>query len=177
MKMKIVYIVCFLLCFSCANENAKKSIPETETKSEEATVGRSDLLDDADKKSMNDIELNFSLDHIEEKLQASYEAQILATKHPEFREAIKEQLANSNKFNATLSDSINTIEIQDMLLLDDISQRNDSIMTQRILYSYVINSKLVKKDSALVVMKHTLIKIDNEMKLNTSFSFKKLVSH
>jgi len=178
MKMKFVYIVCFLLCFSCANDKKadRMLMKEEAVENEDIKVTRSDLIDDADKK--NDVNVDFYLEgintEIEEKLQANYEAKVLATKHPEFQAAIEEQLANSNKFDFTLSDSIETIEIRDILFLDDLQRQNDSVSTQKVVYSYLINSANVQKDSALVVIKHNMIKIDNSLKMNTSFSFEKL---
>jgi len=177
MMKKIVSIVCFLLCFSC-NQRAQKSENAVSKEAEEFKVERSDLLDDAKGKTLNDIEVDFSLTtmnlEIEEKLQANYEAKILAAKHPEFREAIKEQLANSDKFSFTLSDSIERVEIKDMQLSGNMLKRSDSITTQKILYTTLINSKYPQKDSVLVVMKRTMIVIDNQVKMNTSFSFERL---
>ncbi len=174
MKLKIVYIVCFLLCVSCNQYAAKKE--DNAVKSEEFKVNRSDLLNDTDEKDATKID--FSLEgmntEIEEKLQANYEAKVLAIKHPEFQEAIKEQLANSSKFDFTLSDSIETIEIRDILFLDDLHNQNDSISTQKVLYTYIINSEHMQKDSALVVIKRKMIVIDNSLKMNTLFLFEKL---
>lgn len=173
MKMKILYIVCFLLCVSCNQYTSKKE--ENAVKSEEFNVDKSNLLEIDDE---NTIEIDFSLDginsEIEEKLQANYEAKVLAMKHPEFQEAIQEQLANSNKFDVTLSDSIETIEIRDILFLDDLRNQNDSISTQKVLYTYIVNSKYIQRDSVLVVIKRNMIVIDNSVKMNTSFSFEKL---
>ncbi|WP_430411938.1 hypothetical protein [Kordia sp.] len=181
MMKKIVYIACFILCFSCSNNRNADRVP-TEEKSVEAEdfkVDESSLIDDADGKTdTKKLEINFSLDdintEIEEKLQANYEATILAIQHPEFQEAIKEQLANSGKFNFTLSDSIKTIEIKEIERSGNMLKRNDSITTQKILYTTFINSKYTQKDSALVVIKRTMIVIDNQVKMNTSFSFESL---
>jgi hypothetical protein len=181
MMKKIVYIVCFLLCFSCKN-SSHKSKNTVATESEELKINNDGLVDDADEKTnvcKPDFKsVAFSLDYInieiEEKLQANYEAKILAVKHPEFQEAIKEQLANSNKFNFTLSDSIQTIEIKDIVFAGNLEKENDSLYKQKVLYTSMINSKHAQKDSTLVVMKRTMIMIDNSLKMNTSFSFENL---
>ncbi|MBC8755695.1 hypothetical protein H2O64_13550 [Kordia sp. YSTF-M3] len=180
MKLKIIYILCFLLCFSCANNTkADQMMTKDEAvESEEFKVDKSDLRDDLDEKNKNAIEIDFSLNainsEIEEKLQANYEAKVLAVKHPEFQEVIKEQLANSTKFNFSLPDSIQTIEIKDIVFAGNLKKENDSIYKQKVLYTSLINSKHTQKDSALVVMKRTMIVIDNSLKMNTSFLFEKL---
>ena len=177
MMKNIVYILCFLLCFAC-HQHSQKSENATAKEADEFKVERSDLLDDADLKNKDDIKVDFSLDNlnveIEEKLQANYEATILATKHPEFKDAIKEQLANSDKFNFTFSDSIETIEIKDIILSGNMLERSDSISIQKVLYTTFINSKHTQKDSVLVVMKRTMIVIDNQLKMNTSLTFEKI---
>ncbi|WP_298422174.1 hypothetical protein [uncultured Kordia sp.] len=178
MMKKIVYILCFLFCVAC-NQHAPKSENAT-MKSQEFTVDKDGLLDDTDYKTdLKKPDLDFSLigyldTEISAKLQANYEAKILATKHPEFQEAIKEQLAGSDKFNVSLSDSIETIEIKDVERFGIMRNRNDSITTQKIRYTSLINSKYTQKDSVLVVIKRAMIVIDNEFKINTSFSFEKL---
>lgn len=179
MMKKIVYILSFLLCFSC-NQSAKKSemMKDEAVESEEFVVDKDGLLDDAKRKDLDFKNSDFALDKIDleisSKLQANYEAKILAVKHPEFQEAIKEQLAGSDKFNFTLSDSIETIEIKDVKQVGMMIKRNDSIFTQKIMYTSFINSKYKQKDSVLVVMKRAMIIIDNEVKINTSFSFENL---
>lgn len=177
MMKKIVYIACFLLCVSCNQYAAKKE--DNAVRSEEFNVEKDGLLDDADTKykadfKAMDFDVNYINTEIEEKLQANYEAKILAVKHPEFQEAIKEQLEGSNKFNFTLSDSIQTIEIKDIILSGNMSERNDSITTQKVLHTTLINSKYTQKDSVLVVMKRTMIVIDGLVKMNTSFSFESI---
>lgn len=183
MMKKIVYILSFLLCFSCANEKKADMMTKEEIIVEEDfKVDESSLRNDADGNTdTKSPEVDFSLisyldTEIEEKLQANYEAKILAVKHPEFKAAIKEQLAGSDKFSFTLSDSIETIEIKDIKRSGVMTERNDSITTQKVTYTSLINSKYKQKDSVLVVMKHTMIIIDNEVKINTSFLFEKLDS-
>lgn len=172
MKMKISYIVCFLLCFSCANDtNRKEAIPTTEV--EEFKVDRSDLLDDSDFTS-EDFSTNDLNTEIEEKLRTSYESLVLINTHPEFQETIKEQLATSTKFNVLLSDSIQSIEIKGIEFKGNLEKENDSMYKQKILYTTFINSKHTKKDSALVFIKRTKIVIDNSLRMNTSFLFEKL---
>lgn len=190
MIRKLLYIFGFLLCVSC-NQSAPKS-ENTKMKSEERSVDKDVFLDDlkgkdydftidkskidADFKSQS---FSFSTPgnlnvEISTKLQANYEAQILATKHPEFAEAIKEQLADSNKFTTALLDSIETIKIEDLELSGNMESRNDSVSTQKLIYTSLINSKYKQKDSVLVVIKRAMIVIDNAMKVNTSFTFEKL---
>jgi hypothetical protein len=149
--------------------------------SEDFNVDTDGLLDDADTKYKADFKaLDFDLDldyiqtEIEEKLQANYESLVLLNKHPEFQEAIKEQLANSAKFDFVLSDSIQTIEVKDIVLAGNLEKENDSCYKQKVLYTSLINSKHIQKDSTLVIMKRTMIVIDNSLKVNTSFLFEKL---
>jgi hypothetical protein len=141
---------------------------------EEFKIDRSDLLDTNTKTP----EVDFSFDdlntEVEEKLQANYEAQILAVQHPEFREAIKEQLADSDKFNGMLADSIKTIKIKDLTFSNDLAARNDSIFTKKVVYTSLINSKYQQRDSVLVVIKRAMIIIDHKPQINTSFSFERL---
>ncbi|QHI36657.1 hypothetical protein IMCC3317_20200 [Kordia antarctica] len=168
MKMKIVYIVGFLLCFSCSNNVSKKE--DTAVKSEEIEIDKDGLVDDADFKSGDVSFIDFNTE-IEEKLRANYESLVLINTHPEFQEAIKEQLATSTKFNVLLSDSIQSIEIKYIEFKGNLKKVNDSIYKQKILYTTFINSKHIKKDSAFVIIKRTILIIDNSLKMNTSFSF------
>ncbi|WP_420574784.1 hypothetical protein [Kordia sp.] len=175
MMKKIVYIVCFLACFSCADR-----APSTENalESEESNVTsdgwtQQNKGQDADFKSSDFAVETINLE-ITEKLQANYEAQVLAVKHPEFQEAIKEQLKGSTKFNAALSDSVTTIEVRNLSFYGKQHILNDSISTQKMRYTSLINSKYSQKDSVLVVIKRTMIMIDNSPKVNTSFVFEKL---
>ncbi|MFK7749845.1 MAG: hypothetical protein AB8B65_15730 [Kordia sp.] len=198
MMKKLLYIFGFLLCISCS-ESAKKS-ENSKMKSEELSVEKDGLVDDADEKGKDlktyrydyngdfktddksksfwDAPAYFTLNdfnsEISEKLQANYEAQILATKHPEFAETIKEQLADSNKFTESLSDSIQTIKIENIEFSGNIESRNDSISSQKILYTSLINSTYKQKDSVLVIIKRTFIVIDDDKKVNTSFAFETL---
>jgi len=181
MMRKLVYIIGFLISVSCsqsARNSENAPAPEREElKVEDGTSGwREDTKSkDADFKSLEPMLKNIQLDaEITEKLQANYEAQILATKHPEFAEAIKEQLADSSKFNVSLADSIQTIAIEDITFLGEMDTQNDGIFTQKIQYTTIINSVHTQKDSALVVVKRTLIDVDNAVKVNTSFSFEEL---
>ena len=176
MMKNIVYIVCFLLFFSCANDKTSNQMltKEEAVESENFKVEKVGLLDDADEKNNFDFSSDDVNSEIVEKIQANYEALVLAAKHPEFKEAIKEQLSDSNKFNVTLSDSIQTVEITALKLSGNLEKITDSIFQQKILYTTLINSKHTKKDSALVVMKRSMIVIDNSLKMNTSFSFEKL---
>lgn len=190
MMRKLLYIFGFLLCISC-NQSAPKS-ENSKMKSEELSVDKDDLLDDAKGKGYDftidksKIDADFKSEgfsfstpgnlntEISTKLQANYEAQILATKHPEFAEAIKEQLADSNKFTKSLSDSIETIKIEDLKFSENMESRNDSVFTQKLVYTSLINSTYKQKDSVLVVIKRTFIMIDDNRKVNTTFRFEKL---
>jgi len=173
MMRKVLYIVGFLLFVSC-NQFSPKA--EKSAVKEEAVEADSKGWANIDKTNFKTTD--FSLENInseiQEKLQANYEAQLLATKHPEFAEAIKEQLANSNKFTEALSDSIQTIKIKDIKLIGSMETRNDSVSTQKMIYTSLINSTYKQKDSALVVVKRKTIVIDNAVKVNTSFSFESL---
>ena len=177
MMRKIIYIIGFLCCFSC-NNSSPKSDNATMTK-EEFKVEESSLRNDADGATDTKIpEVDFSLNYLDteitEKLQANYEAQLLAVKHPEFAEAIKEQLENSTKFNTALADSIESIKIKDIRFSDMIVSRNDSIFTKKVFYTSLINTKHQQKDSVLVVVKRAFITIDGKPTVNTSFSFERL---
>lgn len=172
MMKKIVYIVAFLFCFSC-NNFSPKSEDATMAK-EEFKVDRSDLLDTNTETPEIDFSFNELDTEIEEKLQANYEAQLLAVKHPEFAEAIKEQLESSTKFNTSLADSIESIKIEDISFSDMIVSRNDSTFTKKVFYTSLINAKHQQKDSVLVVVKRALITIDGKPTVNTSFSFERL---
>lgn len=176
MMRNIIYIIGFLLCISCNNSASKSenttSIKDTEDQEFRITESSTSATDAVK------LEGNFSLDYLNtevtEKLQANYEAKILAIQHPEFEEAIKEQLAGSNKFRFTLSDSIKTIEIKDVAFLGEMVQRNDSLFTQKFGYTAFINDTYKQRDSVLVVIKRSLIMIDNSPAVNTSFSFERL---
>lgn len=181
---KIFYIFVFLVCVSCS-QSAKKSLDTAPSNEElkleddaavESNGWRNDIKNkDIDFKSLETVLKNINLEtEITEKLQANFEAQLLATKHPEFADAIKEQLADSNKFTASLADSIQNITIQDVQFVGKMSNQNDSISTQKITYTTLINSVYKQKDSALIVMKRALIDIDNTVKVNTSFLFERL---
>ena len=177
MMKKIVYILCFLLCFSCS-QYSPKSENAVATEAEEVRVDKDGLADNNTDTKFKVGLSNFSLDEInseiEEKLQANYEAIVLAKKHPEFKEAIKEQLAGSDKFHFTLSDSIQSIEIKELTYVGSMESRNDSVSAQKILYTTLINSKYTQQDSVLVIVKRKLIEIDNTPKMNTSIVFEKL---
>ncbi|PTX60893.1 hypothetical protein C8N46_10549 [Kordia periserrulae] len=177
MMKKIVYIVSLVLCVSC-NQFSQKS--------ENATAPREDLkvhestldveADDKLKEGFLDFKtIDFSIGNfrseIATKLQANYESQVLAAKHPEFAVAIQEQLAASSKFHTSLSDSIQKIEITDIELVGTMKTLNDSTFTQKIHYTKHINSNYTEKDSVLVVLQQALIKIDHTVRINTSFSF------
>jgi hypothetical protein len=204
MMRKLLYIFGFLLCVACSesakkSQDAAPTSDEWKVKESNYTEGESFKGDskrkDADLKILNiekykvdEIRKDdaaysfttnyFSLDdintEISTKLQANYEAQLLATKHPEFAEAIKEQLTASNKFHTALSDSIQTIKIEDLEFLGSLKSLNDSVSTQKMRYTSVINSKYKQKDSVLVVVKRAMILIDDVLKANTSFTFEKL---
>ncbi|WP_046756942.1 hypothetical protein [Kordia jejudonensis] len=152
---------------------------EEAVETESFKADESNVSDDADEKTDTkipefDFSLKFLTTEISAKLQANYEAKILAVKHPEFAKAIAEQLADSKKFQFMLSDSIQTIEIKDIDISSKFSKRNDSITTLAVVYTSVINSKYMQKDSALVVMKNTMVIIDNQVKRNTTFTFERL---
>ena len=176
MMRKMLYIFGFLFCVACNNLETKSQDAFTATES--FKVKENTIVKDLDEKNLDYKTDDFALEdvnlEIQEKLQANYEAQILGTKHPEFAEAIKEQLADSSKFTTAISDSIQTIQIQDLEYVGEIETLNDSISTQKIKYTSLINSTHTQKDSALVVIKRTMIVIDNAVKVNTSFSFESL---
>ena len=193
MMRKFLYILSFLLCVSCSqsekkSQDASPAYEDLKVKENTFTeedgwhndTKREDLDFKSDDKSKDyNFTINyFSLDNlnseISTKLQANYEAQILAIKHPEFAETIKEQLADSNKFTESLSDSIQTIMIEDIKFSGSLQSVNDSIYTQKMVYTSLINSKYKQRDSVLVVLKRATIKIDNDAKMNTSFTFEKL---
>ena len=141
---------------------------------EELKIERSDLSN-TDVKSLSTELLFQDLNiEVEEKLRANYETQILATKHPEFAETIKEQLSDSDKFTNKLADSIKTIEIKNLVFANNMQSHNDSIFTKKIIYTLLINSKYQQKDSALVVIKRATILIDNKPQITTSISFEHL---
>lgn len=176
MMKKIVYIICFAVCFSCNNAAQKSENAVATEAAEEVSIDKDGLL--GTEMKLKDAISDFSLDdvyaEIEDKLQANYEAVVLATKHPEFREAIKEQLAGSDKFKVTLSDSIQSIEIKDLDFSSPVESRSDIVSTQKVYYTIVINSKYPQKDSVLVVMKRSMMMIDEAVKVNTSFAFEEI---
>ncbi|EDP97691.1 hypothetical protein U8527_05065 [Kordia algicida OT-1] len=176
MMKKVVYIICFIVCFSCNNATQKSDNAIATEAVEEVSIDKDGLLDTETKlkDAIDDFSLNDVNAEIEDKLQANYEAVVLATKHPEFREAIKEQLADSDKFNVLLSDSIQSIEIKDIDFSSSVTSRNERVSTQKVSYTILINSKYTQKDSVLVVMKRSMIKIDEAVKVNTSFSFERI---
>ncbi|MCH2194045.1 hypothetical protein [Kordia sp.] len=189
MMKKLLYIFGFLLCISCNQFSSKSEnapSPTEDSNSYRYTIdkdrfdgnGLSDLDDKLNSESFKFSTSNFDVKdlnaEISTKLQDNYEAQLLATKHPEFAETIKEQLADSNKFNTALSDSIKTIAIEDLKFSGEMQSQNDSIITQKIYYTSLINSKYKQKDSVLVVIKRATILIDGAIKVNTSFSFEGL---
>jgi hypothetical protein len=178
MMKKLGYILMSLFfCVSCnqsASTSENATAPREDVKVHESTLDVE--ADDKLKKGFLDFKTsNFSIDNfypeIATKLQANYESQVLAAKHPEFAEAIKEQLAASSKFNTSLSDSIQKITITDIELVGALKTQNDSTFTQKIRYTKHINSNYTVQDSVLVVLKQAFIKIDNTMRINTSFSF------
>jgi hypothetical protein len=172
----MLYIFSFLFCVACNNLETKSQDAFKATES--FKVKENTIVKDLDEKNLDYKTDDFALEdvnlEIQEKLQANYEAQILGTKYPEFAEAIEEQLADSSKFTTVISDSIQTIQIQDLEYIGKIETLNDSISTQKIKYTSLINSTHTQKDSALVVIKRAMIVIDNAVKVNTSFTFESL---
>ncbi len=181
MMRKILYIFGFLFCVSC-NEFSPKSenstAPEEDSKVQKLYFDTNGSTDDVKGKELSFTTNYFRFEAIDaeisEKLQAKYEAQLLATKHPEFAEAINEQLAYSSKFKEAIADSIQTITIEELTFLGELKTRNDDTSIQKMSYTKRINSTYTQKDSVLVVIKRTEIAIDNTTKVNTSFSFEKL---
>ncbi|WP_298518876.1 hypothetical protein [uncultured Kordia sp.] len=183
MMRKILYIVGFLWCVSCnqfspKSDNEAAPAPTEELKIEGDNFTNSDgWSDDSKRKDLDFKTSDATLENLNSeiftKLQANYEAQLLAAKHPEFADAIKEQLANSSKFTEALSDSIQTIKIEDVEFSGTMESRNDSVSTQKVRYTAFINSTHKQKDSVLVVIKRTAIVIDGTVKANTSFTFEK----
>ena len=152
MMRRLCYIFGFLLCVSCSDFSAKSesaTAPNEDAKEQGLTPTTESLTADFDRKDADFKVTDIALENIDteifEKLQANYEAQILAAKHPEFSEAIKEQLADSNKFAVSLADSIQTIAIEDVQLLGEMKVQNDSISTQKIHYTTLINSTYKQK--------------------------------
>ncbi|WP_046745178.1 hypothetical protein [Kordia zhangzhouensis] len=177
MIRKVVFILLLLLNFSCSNSTQKA---ENTVATEEAT--ESELANDRHITSQTYVDakkikttytslLQSMHSEIEEKLQASYEASVLITKHPEFKDAIVEQLAHSNKFATLLSDSIQSIKIKDIQYIDNLEVINDSIAVQKIRYAMIVNSVHSLKDSANLVMKQTIVEVENRKKVQTSFTF------
>jgi hypothetical protein len=175
MMRKMVYIFGLLCCVACNKFESKSQDAFTATES--LKVEENALIEDADDE-LDMTTTAFTLEdineEIQEKLQANYEAQILATKHPEFAEAIKEQLTSSTKFSTAISDSIQTLTIENLEYLGEMETLNDSIAIQDIKYSTLINGTHQQKDSARVVIKRTMIVIDDAVKVNTSFVFERL---
>ncbi|AXG67979.1 hypothetical protein KORDIASMS9_00161 [Kordia sp. SMS9] len=181
MMRKILYIFGFLFCISC-NEFSPKSENST-APTEDSKVQELYFDTDGSTDAVKGTELSFTTNYfrfeaidseISEKLQANYEAQLLATKHPEFAEAINEQLANSSKFKEAIADSIQTISIENIEFLGDLQTRNDDTSIQKMSFTKRINSTYTEKDSVLVVIKRSVIEIDDTKKVNTSFSFENL---
>ena len=173
MKRMIPYFLVLLGIISCndfspktenataeeAIDNANTSVETTSARKEIKDLSTFDLL----KESMQP--------EIEEKLQANYEALLLLTKHPEFKEAIQEQLEDSNKFSEALSDSIQKIQIKDVQYIGNLKVINDSVSVQKIRYTLLVNSTFSQKDSANVVMKQSIVEIDETQRIRADISF------
>lgn len=179
---RIIYIYALLTCFACANSSDKATL-STESMPTEAK--EENMVDDFDLNGRASFKFdennnNYQFDSntislinpLTQKLQELYDLQVLQQQHPEFKAEIASQLERLGDFKSAIPQETETIKIQDIDFIGSIHQINDSTFSQQLIYSKILNDTQITKDSILALIHVSLIEIDGQENINTTFTFK-----